>query len=69
MAEEKEYRAKTGWVENPLTGSPFVRVQQGGVKDLNGVVEQAREVEGWVEENGRPAHVASGTKLTRKGNG
>ena len=60
MAEDdkKKYRAHTGWVETSLDGEKKQSfVQHGGAVSKGEAMRQAKEVEGWVEENGVSAHV------------
>ena len=60
MVEEngKKYRAHTGWVEASLDGKKRqIFVQHGEAKPKKEALEQAKDVEGWIEENGVPAHV------------
>ncbi len=69
MSERKGrlFRAFTGWVEERLSGDEtIVFVQHGkGHEQTGDAIEQAKEVEGWVERNGQPAHVKSETRIRR----
>ena len=67
MTERKRalLRAFTGWVEKTLSGDEgIIFVQHGkGYQRLEDAIRQAKYVKGWVERNGQPAHVESGTRI------
>lgn len=61
---EKLYRAATGWIDKTLRGGKlhtagidgYVIIQKGNAKSLDKAIDQAKDVEGWIEEDGVPAH-------------
>ncbi len=65
--EVRFFRVFTGWVEERLSGDEvIIFVQYGeGHEQAGDTIEQAIEVEGWVERNGQLAHVESGTRIKR----
>ncbi|OGG25230.1 hypothetical protein A3A59_01435 [Candidatus Gottesmanbacteria bacterium RIFCSPLOWO2_01_FULL_42_10] len=68
MSLESLFRVATGWIEKTMVGGQqyqrgiegHVIVQKGGAKPLTEAIKEAKDVGGWVEQDGVPAHRPTG---------
>lgn len=63
---QNRYRACAGWVETRFDGTRFIIVQTNPPSDLEHAMNSAKQAGGWVEEDGKPAHLEKGTELGPK---